>query len=540
MDNIYTRFMRGIFNEKAPVPAPYPSTVNRFVSRFQLQDRSFNSQQQAVASAMSATYTGACKSREDYNLDFETVKSHYLTFALLSNMSEDALTPDISSGDILRIVTSNDQCRDELERFQREFNLDSIVSDFVYDLLSYGEYSLKLNVEPGQGVIEILDTAPIGSIVAFYKQGYPFKFMVKDGKKIKVEDPSSYAHFILSANKLNLPTFAGLTDKQLEELPQEVKDLPSHVRIGRPVLFGVIPKMKELDLMEKIVPATRLADIMAASIVSVEVPAQTDPQEAFNIAGIYEQLFNKKVTLTDSGQLTAADILTQAGRTKVIPTWNGKGGMQNVDVRTSATDASIMDNIRDTRDVICTSIGFPTELLYGGASRSEIIKKYARYLRKIKAIQNAIAFGILQIVVAHFTNLEGYEGIQVSDFEVEFENETINIDELEKLEYHDAVISFIRNTFSFLADLANAGYDDLVNDDKLRKWMSDKLDFIDYEADEETGGDYETGQGDADPTKTGPGDQQAAQLGQPGANNPNLDNFGGQPDPQFQGQYIQR
>ena len=535
MDNFYTRLMKGILNEKVSMPSPYPNT-NKFVSKFQTADRSFNSQQQAVAAAMSATYTSACKSREEYTREFENIKGHYLTYALLSNMSEDALTPDVSSGDILRIVTDNEDCRDELERFQKEFNLDGIVNDFIYDLLSYGEYALRLVIEPGQGVVEILDNVPIGSVVGFYKQGYPFKFMVKDGKKVLVQDPSAFAHFILSSNKLNLPTFAGLTDKQMAELPQEVKDLPSHVRIGRPVLFGVISKMKELDLLEKIVPATRLADIMAASIISVEVPAQTDPQEAFNIAGIYENLFNKKVTLTDSGQLTATDILTQAGRTKVVPTWQGKGGMSNVDVRTSATDANIMDNIRDTRDVICTSIGFPTELLYGGASRSEIIKKYARYLRKVKSIQNAIAFGIIQLCIAHFTNLEGYENISVSDFEVEFMNETVNIDELEKLEYHDAVISFIRNTFSFLADLANAGYDDLVNDEKLRKWMSDKLEFIDYEADEEQGSDFDSGAGDQDPTKIGQG--QAAQLGQPGMNNPDLDNFGGQPNPQYNGGYM--
>ncbi|QIG71469.1 portal vertex protein of head [Rhizobium phage RHph_TM30] len=439
-----------------------------------------------VASAMASVFTSAVNSRDDYLKEFNQVKGYYLVDALLTNISEDALTPDISSGEILKVTSPNEKYNRELEKFQKMFDLDNIVNDITPDLLSYGEYPLRMTIQPGKGVTEITDDLNPSAILGFYRQGYPFKFLVKTKNRsnqdsYELKDPHEIAHFILSGRKIRVPTFSEHEKQELSKI-EGLSQLPSHARIGKPILFGVLSKIKELQLLEKLIPAVKLSDITAGSIVGVEVPASTDPKEAFNIAREYENLFNKKIAVDpQSGMLTASDILTVAGRIKVVPTFAGKGGMQNIDVRNNSNVSDVMNTIRDTRDVICTSIGFPTELFFGGASKTETIKKYARYLRKIKAIQNSIASGVLQICLTHLKNCTATRDVTLADLEVQFLNETVNVDELEKLEYHDATVGMLRNTFTFLNDIEDAGLNDIVDEDALKTFLQDKLNFLKYD-----------------------------------------------------------
>jgi hypothetical protein len=484
MSSFLSRASNILMNEILTSPS---STVQEYGSK------TFNSNNRevspTVAAAMTATYTAAIKTREEYNREYEQIKNYYLLDALIINIAEDALTPDVSSGDILRIHSDNKDIQSELDKLQAKFNLDIIVSDIMYDLLAYGEYPLRLEAETGVGLVGIHDDVELNSVISFYKQGLPYNFMVRETInrqiKISVKGPADYAHFMLSGRKIRINAFNTLNN-QASTLPQEVQKLPSHVRVGRPILYGVITKFKELDLLEKLVPASKLADLASGSIIGVEVPPSTDPKEAFNIAREYENLFNKKVSVdTATGNMSAVDILTQAGKTKVIPTFNGKGGMQNVDVRGTQVSSEMMASIHDTRDIICTSIGFPTELLFGGASKTETIKKYARYLRKIKAIQSCISNGVMQIALTHLKNIDSTKNVKVSDIRIEFRNESVNVDELEKLEYHDTVSSYIGNVIDLLQKMKDGGYDSGINRDDITNWISDKLEYINYEVDAE-------------------------------------------------------
>jgi hypothetical protein len=441
-----------------------------------------------VASAMASVYTSSISTRDEYNKEFKRVESYYLVDSLIVNVSEDALTPDIVSGEILRLTSDNPTYQAELDRLQEIHDLDNIVNDIIYDLLSYGEYPLRMESAAGKGVIAIHDDVDFNTVIGFYKQGYPYKFMCKTPEgdtgryKIEIRSPHDFAHFILSGRKIRIKTWDSFNQIDKEKLPENFKSLPSHVRVGRPLLYGVLAKIKELQLLENLIPASKLSELAAGSIIGVEVPPSTDPKEAFNIARQYENLFNKKVAVDiNSGMMSAVDILTQAGKTKVIPTFNGKGGMQNIDVRNSAIVNDMTSTIKDVRDVICTSMGFPTELLYGGASKAETIKKYARYLRKIKAIQNCIANGVLQIAMTHLKNIDETKDVKLSDIQVEFRNEIVNIDELEKLEYNDTVISYSKNVLALVTELDQMGLKDTISQDDLKTWIKDQLSFINYD-----------------------------------------------------------
>lgn len=476
--NLFTRFIRSLSEDaSSSVTIIDPiSSINKSIAS--------DIKNPYVAGAMSATYTTAVKDRSDYVEQFEEIKNMYLTDTLIGNICEDTLTPDISTGEILKVSSPNETYNNELVRLQEKFDLDNIVNEFVSDLLSYGEYALRLEVEDGKGVKQIIDDVDQTKLIGLYKEGYPEKFLIlsDDDSKINIMKPHQYAHFILSSRKIKF-NLDNLIDKYSkdEKLNNMIREIPRQARIGRPLLYGVISKIKELDLLEKLVPALKLADITSGSIVSVEVPPTTDPKTAFDIARDYENLFNSKVSKDSSGMLGAVDILAQAGRMKVIPSFSNKGNLQAVDVKGNSTVNDIMNSIKDIRDVICTSIGYPSELLYGGASKSEVLKKYARYLRKVKSIQKAIANGIVQISLAHLKNIPSTKDVSVKDIKVDFLNEIVNIDELEKLEYQDTAIGFTRNTIEFINGLEeNELYKDVIDKDELKAFIKDKLSFLSY------------------------------------------------------------
>lgn len=442
------------------------------------------SQNLRLSSYVSAIFTRVHKDRVEYRREFDAVKNFYIIDTILCNMSEDALTPDISTGDILSVHSKDTRIQNELASFQKKFNLDNIINDITYDLLGYGEYSLRLDIKEGEGIVEIIDDIDQNTILAFYKEGFPFRYLRRLNDKLILSSPHKYANFILSARKIRIEALSelGVYGAKLSSIPPEIEALPKFVRVGRPLLYGTLSKIKELMLLEQLVPAIKLAQLTNGSIVSIEVPPTTSPKDAFDIARKYEQLFNKKlgVDKTTSG-IGVSDILAVAGRVKVIPTFGNKGQAQTVDVGVDANTSDIQNSITDSREVICTSAGIPSELLFGGASRSEMLKKYARYLRKIKAIQQAIAKGVLQICLSHLNNLKGMPTVAPSDIEISFKNETVNIDELEKLEYYDATLSMIKNTVDFVQSVdqgeTTAG---AIDSEDFKKWINAKLEFIKF------------------------------------------------------------
>lgn len=446
-----------------------------------------------VAAAMAAAFTAVVNDRLKYFREYEKMRGYYLVDALISNISEDALTPDITTNDILQLSSENPKIKSALEKFQTKFDIDSIVSDITPDLLENGEYPLKITIKKGEGITEISDTLNHADVLAFYDQGYPTKFLVKRDKNLELWEPTQLVHFIINRRKIRISRDSTIDNLNNNFSSDVVKSIPAYVRVGRPLFYGVLSKIKELQLLEALVPGLKLNAITQGSIATIDVPPSTDPKQAFEIAREYENLFNKKIALNqESGQLTATDILTVAGRTKVIPTFGNKGGLQNTDLRNNSDVSDITNSIRDIRDVICTSVGFPAELLFGGSSKSEMLKKYARYFRKVKNIQQSISTGLVQLALAHLNNLDEFKGstIQPRDIQVQFLNELVNIDELEKLEYQDTLLSMLKNTIEFTQNLSESPeLNDLVRSGGLKNFISRYVDFINYDSNNRSGDD---------------------------------------------------
>ena len=434
-----------------------------------------------AAEALGAMYGKSVETREDFMKQFMKVRDFYMVDAILTLYSDDALTPDTTSGEVVEVTSDNPTVKKLLEELQEEISFDGLVNDLIMDLLSFGEYTLRLKVEPGNGVVEVVDDVVQKDMVAFYRKGTPYCFMQKMGNNLTLSAPVEFAHFTLGNRKLRINLgreFEQSGNKSKLVLPD---GLPTYVRIGKPLLFGVLGKIKELQLLENLVPAAKLKQITAGNIVGVQVPPTTSPKDGFAIVQKYQNLLNKKIGIDLANQdLSVADILNHAGETKVIPIFGDKGSLETVDVRENRNVDDLLSNIKDTREVILSSIGIPPALLFGDdGPKSEILKRYARYVRKLKSIQTAVSNGLKQVCLAHLANSGAIQDIKLDDIKVNFRNQLVNVDSLDKLEFSTAVIQTLRDMNEFIGELQESEtLRDVVNVETYKKFLKEQLILI--------------------------------------------------------------
>lgn len=403
---------------------------------------------QAISTALTSVFTKLHASKAEYKQAFKDLETYYLVDAIFNQLAEDSLTPDITTGEVVTLTSDNTEIKSALEDLQQKVNLDQIVNDFILDLLQDGDYYLRIKATKDVGVEGVYDDVDQNMILALYDKGLPSRFMIKGAKQVKLVAPYQYVHFVLGKSKLRIK----VTDFTGNNITNETDSfrIPNYVRVGRPVLYGVISKIKELLLLEKLIPASKINQLSSGNLVSVAMPGHTTPEKAFEVARQVEQVLNQKVGLNKStGELSVTDIISTAGRIKVIPAFGDKGALATVDARDSRSVDDLTTNVKDLRDIILSSVGIPPQLIFGGDStKADLLKRYARYLRRLKTIQSSIANGLVQLAMIDLVN----KGINANphDIKVEFKNEIVNIDELDKLEYHDAIIGMSEKILSVL------------------------------------------------------------------------------------------
>ena len=411
-----------------------------------------------VASAYATLFSQSISTRKAFLSEFNKYRNFYIVQTLLNSVVEDSLTPDATSGDILEIGSSNEKLNKKLKEFQEKINLDQVVNDIIIDLLSFGEYTLRVEVDSKEGVVDVIDDIDQSKIVAFYSEGFPSKFVRQTKRDLMVKEPYEFLHFVYGRNKLRVKLDQEFDD---EERVKKLRDnegnkFPVYARVGRPMLYGVLNKIKELSVLEALIPAWSLNQLISGSIVGYQIPNITDPEEGFKAAQKLESILNSQQAINRiTGDISVAEIMSIAGSIRVIPQFGDRGGLQNLnDSKENRKADELMSSIRDVREIICTSAGFPIEILYGGETgrRGEFLKRYSRYVRKLKDIQYAISRGITQLSVNHLMNC-GFTNVTVNDITVKFKNELVNIDELEKLEFSDALTNMISNINRFFSDL---------------------------------------------------------------------------------------
>lgn len=441
-----------------------------------------------VAVAMSSTYTMVSSERKRIIMEVDRMRSFYLVDTILNQVTEDALTPEVSTGKILKISSKKPKIQKELDKLQKRINFDQLLKNTVPEMCAYGEYTYRVHLDSesddedidrvykdqinphsirdeedddddtkAKGVIAIRDIVDQTRIISLSEDGKSagYLFLGYDGRLYHVH-ASYFVKFTLGGQRLRIDLGRELMLMKFD--PDDIMGdknlfIPRVIRMGKSMLYPVLGKLKELELLEKLVPATKLNKLSAGTVIGLNVPDSYDIEKALNAIKRVEGLINKKVGVdAQSGDLTIEAIMATAGRYKVIPIFGDKGQMSEVNYKSNEPD-ELLSSVDTIRSVVLDSIGMPSELIYksSGDGKKEILKRYARYLRRLKNVQRSGIDGCRQIIDIHLQNIEmEYED---SDIQIEFLNKLVEIDNLDKLEHMDITVSMLTNLTGFLETL---------------------------------------------------------------------------------------
>lgn len=457
-----------------------------------------------VQSAYTAIYGKLTNEINNQYRILETIRPFYLTEVILNQIADDALSPVAGTEQIFKYSCKNKDAQKELDLLTDRLQLNQLVQNITPDLCFFGDYTLETQIDtertvpanetlngkemkiPSRGLMDLKDKVDQGTVITLSQDGKEIGYLSRDkyNGKVLFHHPSDFVKFTLGGSRVKVNLDTWLPEAKMmhnKNLAHIIDAIPRFLRVGKSVFYGITAKMRELELLEKLVPATKINKLSQGNIIGVNLPETYDLKDGMLAARELEQLINKKVNVDpQTGEITAEAILSIAGRTRVIPVFGEKGELNKLDTKNDEAD-EITSQTKELRELILDSIGVPAELIYkndGDGSKNETLKRYSKYLRKLKRVQKAISEGLKQVAMIHLQN----KGIKFEekDIEVIFLNAPIEVDNLDKLEFAEATVNVVKNIKDFFGELAapDSPYREMVDLEKVAEFMESNFKLV--------------------------------------------------------------
>jgi hypothetical protein len=432
----------------------------------------------SINSQLLVKFMDISKTKSGIISDIDTIRDFYFSQLIVDRILDDALNVTGNESNLFKVKINNSRGEiDEaatalIDDFIDEFNIQKLIIDVAADLLYYGEYFLRLDVnsfgsenENKKGVFNIHDDVDITKNIPVFRDSDVSYILSMGKKKIETIQPTNLVYFSMPSSRIKIK-MDGLSDKII------------YLRMGKSILYPVYGLLKELKFLEAIIPLGFINDSLATKLVSVNVPSTTKPADAQKIAQTFEKMINKSLTIKNSSQSDEEIIKTissKVGEVKVIPNFGDKGDLNAEDFNSENNYDDMSDKIYDLRKMILSTIGLPSSIIDEEGIKSDVIKDHIRYTKKLKSIQFALKEGLQRLLIVHLTN-NGFDNYMKEDIQVTFLN-VLNTDDLEKLEYIDLTVSMLDNFKSFVDDFDDNEHID-VKYEEYTKFMNAQFENI--------------------------------------------------------------
>ena len=486
-------------------------TLEEFKESFKDFKERHNIDDPSISNAYSAIYVKVSEYLQKKFRDVEQIRKFYLAETAIDQIAEDALTPDIVTGDIITVTSKKSEIKKRIDRIQDKWNFDKIILDIAPDLIAHGEYKLSTEVssqedsegdkkqeikegtlptpddppehtgdkdddDPEFGLIDLRDDVNQAHVVAVTNFGEieGYLHQDEDNGKVQIAEPADFIYFGLDTKRQRIDAhehFVNGFHNGLRINQDVLKEIPRYIRVGKGVINPVLSKFRELELLEQIVPASKLQKLSNGTLIGVTVPSGYDLKKGQSAAQKIEGLINKKIGLDKSNnEITVENIMNSTGKVKVVPLFGDKGRLELLQTRSDEPE-DLLNSIEDLRRTILGSIGVPYEIIFGGddGRKGDLLKRFARYLRLLKNIQRSIVSGVRQIVMIDLSNA----GIpfKPSDIEISFRNKLVEINNLDELEFADTTVQMVSNIRDFIFELADKERSPIADNIQLEEFI---------------------------------------------------------------------
>lgn len=402
----------------------------------------------------------------------ETIRHQYLVAAVLQCLVDDALAMDPTTGEVFTVKVNDKHPYSKkanrlCEEFEKHFKIDRLINSVIEDAIFWGEYSMTLqstkgtdlgthNGTPGAGIQQIIDANPPGTIFGVWDGVHP-KYFVRLMKGINTSvqgqlerlEPTSVWNIGIFPQKIRFSLGYG------SWLYDDSNRIAQFFRIGKPLFYSVYDKILELEAFEQAQYQKELGDAKRRGLISVQAPAGLDLNQLRDFSRFYERLLNESNGPDNLNEITGLEairhMMSSLSQVRVVPLQPDRGRFTPVDIKIAQDN--IAEKIADRRKIILEAIGVPFEYVFGqgtgGASGHKVnLRQYIRYCRRLKEIQDGIAWSVQRLYRTHL--MDNGIDVKLDDITVHFYN-TINIAEMDRLEFLDANVGMLKNLNEFLA-----------------------------------------------------------------------------------------
>lgn len=375
-----------------------------------------------------------------------------------------------------------EQVQSKIDDLVDRFDLKNQIADIVPELLRDGEFAFGIVVEPGKGIKDIVDDLDVANLLPFYN-GNKLAFIMKqpesdqmNGRPLvyRAENVIYFRLKYFSKQRVDLRVDGSLTNDQLrKKFYDETKlYLPRFLRICKPFYYSALKLIARLGVLELVGTVQELNQVTRRDIINLNVPQNTSPREASAIVNDYEKILNGPDNDLDSDRLDVATLTNYNTKRIILPQWSdGKGTLSLSDVNSGTNDrsAGTRDSISFVRSLIALSVGVPgfyLSLSEQALDKTQTLKLYTRYVRKLSSLQKSIADGCVDFVQSDLKA----SNIFVEDRSIKVRFKTLtSADSLDETDITVGTIEGLNNIFKNLVEIEDARPDLKVSSEVFKK-----------------------------------------------------------------------
>ena len=375
-----------------------------------------------------------------------------------------------------------EQVQSKIDDLVDRFDLKNQIADIVPELLRDGEFAFGIVVEPGKGIKDIVDDLDVANLLPFYN-GNKLAFIMRqpesdqmNGRPLvyRAENVIYFRLKYFSKQRVDLRIDGSLTNDQLrKKFYDETKlYLPRFLRICKPFYYSALKLIARLGVLELVGTVQELNQVTRRDIINLNVPQNTSPREASAIVNDYEKILNGPDNDLDSDRLDVATLTNYNTKRIILPQWSdGKGTLSLSDVNSGTNDrsAGTRDSISFVRSLIALSVGVPgfyLSLSEQALDKTQTLKLYTRYVRKLSSLQKSIADGCVDFVQSDLKA----NNIFVEDRSIKVRFKTLtSADSLDETDITVGTIEGLNNIFKNLVEIEDARPDLKVSSEVFKK-----------------------------------------------------------------------
>ena len=382
----------------------------------------------------------------------DTIADHHIAKKIRDIIISDGFNEINNSNELFIKYTDPDDPEkaemftEEIRRMIRRTGFLEILRDNIFsEGFKYGEIFLSKTVEPGRGVVEVVDDLELREHLAIYSKANLLgavrlnpksRTRVLDGDFIPAD---KLAHFLLNYERKNLHITIGKNFEQMQTLIKE------KVRFASPILEPVVDLIKQYNQLEQISTAIEVARAIQPILLGVGVSPEQDMSKISKQLQDWSNALNKNKNsvINNLDSLDQQTLLKNMQTIELIPydVENNANAMKQIVLNYG--DTNLTEKINDTRKTIAIAVGIPEQYIststYNGQkdTKEDTIQTNPCYSMMLSRIQILLAKGIREFVYSHlkarYSTEEGVlrREIDKDKIEVIFQSSTNLNDRLE-------------------------------------------------------------------------------------------------------------